>query len=238
MLRGICMANGSTDLEKANQFGAEYYRLTIPQAIEMDGKIDKPYMLLGPGASNDDDYIYLADKILSTWNKLKQKPQVILCSNEQNELSYRLAKNVRRYLSSHDINVPIAKGPFTCCVERAGRKKYKELNIFDQFYIPEILNYYERPHWEFWSFIENFRRRWRLKCIVKKLKNAGVKTIMISEAHDGSMNKKGMMDHGDYVYASKKGWDSICKYCEKLGIEVICYYMAPFIGKDGNDVRN
>lgn len=231
--RGICLANGSGDLEKANGF--EYFRMTPSQALEMGSKINQPYMLLWTGATTDEDYLRLADDIASVWKKLVVKPEYILLSNEQNELSYKLAQNVRALIGKQ-VPVPILKGPFTCCVERAGRQKYKELTSFDGD--TEVLNYYERPHWIWYNWFENQRRRFRLRRIVNKLKANGVSNIIISETHDGSTTRDGYENQGDYVYASKKGWDSICDFLSDIGVNIVCYYHAPFIGRAGNDVKN
>ena len=235
MITGICMPNGEGDKTKADKVGAQIYRLNIEQALRWNDKIDKPYILLGPGAKTDHDYRIVAHEIEQAWKKLKVKPKLILCSNEQNNLSYTLSRSVRNLLKD-SIDVPIVKGPFTCCVERAGRKKYEEADWFDDPQYPEVINYYERPHWKFWNFIENFKRRYRLKKIVCKLKSLGTKRIIITECHDGTRERDGYPKQGDYMYASQRGWDSIKAYCKKLGIEAILYYHAPFIDRDGNDI--
>jgi len=42
--------------------------------------------------------------------------------------------------------------------------------------------------------------------------------------------------HGDFVFATKEGWEELEKLVDKLGIPVIMYYMAPYLYYKGNTV--
>jgi hypothetical protein len=238
-IQGCAMANGAGDLQKANQFGAKYYRFTIKQALQLSAsdQLSGPYILLAGGSSGDGDFQNLADSIQDAWNRVVIKPSLILCSNEQNEISYQLARNVRSVLS---LPVPIAKGPYTSVVENAGKNKYYDVFrgklSLDDSNIPEVFNYYQKPAWrkDPGTKFENFRRRSIFAYIVSELKKKGVQKFVITEAHDGSTTRDGYPQQGDYVYASREGWNTIVEICNLLGVEVVCYYMAPFIGQPGN----
>jgi hypothetical protein len=235
MIIGACLANGEGDKEKANKMGAEMYRLTCSQALQWNKGIDKPYMLLLSGAINDDDYLKLADDLLSVWSKLIKKPSLILCQNEQNELSYRLAQNVRRAVGDK-IQVPIVKGPYTSCVERAGFEKYKG-NEFDDPNMPEVFNFYLKPSWEIFAWFDNWKRKYRFKCTLKKLRKRGTTEFIVSELHAGSRTRPKFSEvRGDYVYHSRKDFDNIVSFLDEQGVKIGLYYMAPFLGRKGNDI--
>jgi hypothetical protein len=235
MIIGCTLANAEGDKEKANKMGAEFYRLTCSQALQWNKGIDKPYMLLLSGAINDDDYLKLADDLLSVWGKLIKKPSYILCQNEQNELSYKLAQNVRKAVGDK-IQVPIVKGPYTACCENAGYNKYKT-NELDIPSMPEALNYYERPTWKTFYWFDNWKRRLRFKCILKKLRKHGITEIIVSEFHSADRSRPGFEEvHGDYVYQDRRGFDSIVRFLDEQGVKVGLYYTCSFLGRDGNDV--
>jgi hypothetical protein len=233
MILGLCCPNGEGDFEKAKLFGANFYRLGIQQALSWK-YVDKPYILLLNGAEDDFDTSQ-GEYLASVWDQINVKPMAVLCQNEQNEISYLLPKNVQ-FKIDDVVQVPILKGPNTCCVERAGRKAYEEMRYWDYPDI-EVLNYYEPASYERFSFFNRMKRRYRFKKLIKKLRNLGVTTIIVSEFHAGSKwHPKTKEVHGDYLYHTKKDFDSIVKFLHECDIEVGLYYSAPFLGREYNEI--
>ncbi|MDZ4810771.1 MAG: hypothetical protein SGI96_21250 [Bacteroidota bacterium] len=189
---GACMPNGDGDFEKANKMGAAFYRFGINEAkkVKNISSMSGPYALLMDGVS-DKEYLALAERIRDAWNTLKIKPEIILCSNENNHISYTTPKNVRAILNN-TIHVPIVKGPFRCAVESDARKKYyrllKNKSELDSPRLPEVFNYYEKPHWE-GNKRENLRRRCVFTYIVTELRKYGITTFYVTEFHDGTKEK-------------------------------------------------
>lgn len=237
MILGTCMSNGIGDKDSANKLGSLCYRLTAKQALDWNEGIDQQYILLMSGAKSDKDYAQLGDQILSVYDKLIKKPFLILCQNEQNEISYELAKKVNEYIRAQsELSVPIIKGPFTCCVERAGQKAYEEMRNWCGTRV-EALNYYEVPSWESFSLLKNMKRRYRFRSLVKKLRKLGVLAFLVTEFHAGSKTRQGYDEvHGDYLYHSKKDFDSIIKFLRSCDVNIALYYQAAFIGRNGNDI--
>lgn len=171
----------------------------------------------------------------------RRKPKFFSVINEMNEYTYdNLAEVVEVLTSNHyEFFVPIIKGPHTGITESAGLKQYFEYFDGERLDITEYhdIHYYEKFYKATDSKFNNILKRALLTYILIRLNMKGIPAskVIISEAHDGTTQFKGVI-HGDYVFATKEGWADIEEVASNLGVKAVLYYHAAFLTYQGNTV--
>jgi hypothetical protein len=246
--RGVVMPNLKGDSGACEAFRAEIARINYT-AGKMKGyaiwanNADIEYFVLC-GREEDSDESN-AQAIIDCEKELGglKKPMFYAIANEANDYSYNRL-TISRLIVKNTLNyVPlIIKGAHTAIDESAALKLYlnfypknPKLLVLNQ---PHLVHFYLKyKDGSINSRFTNLLKKFLFVYSLFKLSRVGVsaKNIIVDEAHDGTKVLNGV-EHGDYVFATKKGWNDLEKLCNKVGVKAVCYYQAPFLNYEGNTV--
>lgn len=234
---GAVLSNGRSDLTKATEMDATYYRVGPEKAIDFANNATGDFIVL-LGQKSDGAQV-IADQIKFLSTRMNRQPTYWAVVNEDDTYTFEDLYEVRKLLPDY---ANIIKGAHHAVVEGAGRAVYDDYfngnrTLDDRKDVPHLLHFYLKPVTvNVYYIIQNAIRLARLSYTIKELNDRGYNNIIIDEAHDGSTTADNLPEAGDLVYATGQGFAFIVAICKLLCINIVMYYCAPFLEQEGNTV--